>query len=320
MLACVTVLALIGYAAGHAAMFWPPNWQDENGLLGLKSGQHYGSDYIAAYNWLMNHTTIKGEQTIDESMRTMKEAEGVWLKNNTPWLSPGSAYVTSPCGVLTIPRCLGTRCHDGAGGVSHRLSAEDFDFPNVVTTQWTIGSKVEVFWGVAANHGGGYLYRLCKVPKEGVSGITEECFQRTPLRFVGEKQWFQFGEDVSSRIYFLANRTDVGTKPAGSQWTKNPIPGCTVNHNGFYDKTPGCPKGTHFEPIIPEAAGYGSSADDSSNMYFNFTVGDNIQIPDYLEPGKYVLSWRMDCEETPQVWNSCASINLVTYNYNMLIM
>jgi len=231
MLACVTVLALIGYAAGHAAMFWPPNWQDENGLLGLKSGQHYGSDYIAAYNWLMNHTTIKGEQTIDESMRTMKEAEGVWLKNNTPWLSPGSAYVTSPCGVLTIPRCLGTRCHDGAGGVSHRLSAEDFDFPNVVTTQWTIGSKVEVFWGVAANHGGGYLYRLCKVPKEGVSGITEECFQRTPLRFVGEKQWFQFGEDVSSRIYFLANRTDVGTKPAGSQWTiilYQPVPSITM--------------------------------------------------------------------------------------------
>ena len=27
------------------------------------------------------------------------------------------------------------------------------------------------------------------------------------------------------RVYFVANRTDVGTFPPGSQWAKNPIPG-----------------------------------------------------------------------------------------------
>ena len=36
---------------------------------------------------------------------------------------------------------------------------------------------MEAAWGIIANHGGGYSYRLCKVPAEGMSGITEECFQ-----------------------------------------------------------------------------------------------------------------------------------------------
>jgi len=316
--ACASILALIGYAEGHAAMFWPPNWQDENGLLGLNSGQQSGPDIIAAYYWFNNDTTIPGEPTLDESMRTMKEVNGVTLKTNSPWLSPGSAPVTSPCGVLIIAKAEDA-CGGGAGGKSHGPSAEDVDFPNVITTQWKIGSKVEAFWGVSANHGGGYSYRLCKVPKEGVSGITEECFQQTPLRFAGEQQWFQFGEDVNSRVYFLANRTDVGTTPSGSQWTKNPIPGCSDCgagcRNGFFDKAPGCPSGTHFEPIIPEAKGYGMGYteihDDKMDRHFNFTIGDNLQIPDDLEPGKYVLSWRMDCEETEQIWSACSSINLV---------
>jgi len=316
MLVCAIVLALIGYAEGHAAMFWPPNWQDENGLLGLNSGQVTSgphADIISAYYWFTNATTIPGEQTLDESMRTMQEVNGDRLKRNSPWLSPGSAPVTSPCGGLIVAKS-DEYCGGGAGGFSHGPPAEEVNFPNVVTTQWKIGSKVEAFWGVSANHGGGYSYRLCKVPKEGVSGITEECFQQTPLRFAGEKQWFQFGGDVndeSSRIYFLANRTDVGTTPSGSQWTKNPIPGC----NGFFDKAPGCPhENPHFEPIIPEAKGYGKGNGEmhDDKMNFNFTIGDNLQIPDDLEPGKYVLSWRMDVEESEQIWSSCSSINLVS--------
>ena len=36
-----------------------------------------------------------------------------------------------------------------------------------------------------ANHGGGYSYRLCKIPPEGRSGLTEECFQQGHLAFAG---------------------------------------------------------------------------------------------------------------------------------------
>ena len=31
-------------------------------------------------------------------------------------------------------------------------------------TTWKKGSVVTVGWGMAANHGGGYQYRLCKLP------------------------------------------------------------------------------------------------------------------------------------------------------------
>merc|ERR1712003_572828 len=37
-----------------------------------------------------------------------------------------------------------------------------------------------------------------------------------------------------------------------------------------------------------------------------FSVMDEVNVPN--TPGEYVLSWRWDCEQTDQVWNSCADI------------
>jgi predicted carbohydrate-binding protein with CBM5 and CBM33 domain len=39
-------------------------------------------------------------------------------------------------------------------------------------------------------------------------------------------------------------------------------------------------------------------------------VVDQVQVPADLSPGKYVLSLRWDCEQTPQVWFSCADISI----------
>ena len=44
---------------------------------------------------------------------------------------------------------------------------------------------------------------------------------------------------------------------------------------------------------------------------FKFTLVDEVRVPPGLEPGAYALSWRWDCEQTPQVWNSCADITVV---------
>ena len=33
---------------------------------------------------------------------------------------------------------------------------------DVVTTEWVAGGVAEVGWGIIANHGGGYQYRLCR--------------------------------------------------------------------------------------------------------------------------------------------------------------
>jgi len=323
MLAYAIVLALIGYAAGHSAMVWPPIWQDEFGRSGLKTGQQCfpsgdveGFGFTGSCMWFTNNTQIEGEPTLDESMRTYMGAGGADWYRKGPWRSPGSAYVHSPCGVAGgnpygCPEGQEGTVTCPGGGYSHGPFAEDFDFPNVVTTQWKIGSTVEAYWGIIANHGGGYSYRLCKVPEEGVTGITEECFQRTPLRFAGEEQWVQYGEDASSRTYFVANRTDVGTTPAGSQWSKNPIPACGSPDGGWFDSAPGCPGGTQFEPPAAGLAGYGELVAAPGDPTLLFSIGDNLQIPDDLEPGAYVLSWRWDCEQTTQIWNTCSSIDLV---------
>jgi hypothetical protein len=40
-------------------------------------------------------------------------------------------------------------------------------------------------------------------------------------------------------------------------------------------------------------------------------VSDKVVVPTSIKPGKYVLSWRMDCEETAQIWSNCADVNIV---------
>ena len=45
---------------------------------------------------------------------------------------------------------------------------------------------LQAIWQITANHGGGYQYRLCPASEK----ITEECFQKNPLRFDTSKQVF----------------------------------------------------------------------------------------------------------------------------------
>ena len=237
---------------------------------------------------------------------------------NHPWRSPGSAPVHTPCGVLggnpagcpaDAPYGEGNNCPGGGFGYGPR--AEDYPFIDVVTTRWKVGSAVEVGWGINANHGGGYSYRLCKVPDEGRSFLTEECFQETPLDFVGAMQWVQYGEDRNNRTEFRANRTREGTFPQGSQWTKNPIPACAGGWGGVLDKDPDCKEeGTQFPPPAPGLKGFGIQISDPSNYAFHFSIVDQVQVPADIEPGDYVLSFRWDCEQTPQVWSACSTIKI----------
>merc|ERR1712059_55597 len=194
--------------------------------------------------------------------------------------------------------------------------AEDFPFKDVVTTDWVVGSEAEVGWGITANHGGGYSYRLCRLPVDGRSSLTETCFQASHLEFVGDSQWVQYGSDGSNRTEFKADRTREGTFPPGSQWTKNPIPACAGAAGGFFDKDPYCRRGTQFPPHIPGLCGFGVHLDWQTRVRlpvepFHFTIIDKVRIPSDLEPGKYVLSFRWDCEQTPQVWSACSSINII---------
>merc|ERR1711971_847393 len=41
----------------------------------------------------------------------------------------------------------------------------------------------------------------------------------------------------------------------------------------------------------------------------DYEIIDKVKVPD-LQPGRYVLSFRWDCEQTPQIWSQCSDIEI----------
>lgn len=330
--AAVIAGALVGQVEAHANMQWPPTWFDANGSVGLTPGGQCAempSD-TAFCMWFTNNTRIPGPTTLPLSMRTYFTTVPYMFSNtnvpppepppanNTPWLAPGTAPIDSPCGVsggnlrgcpIGKPAPPDGQCP--GGGTPYGSVAENVTFVDVVTTEWTAGGTAEVGFGIAANHGGGYSYRLCPKPPTG-KVVTEECFQAHPLDFDGDMQWVQYGPN-GTRTHFLANRTREGTFPAGSQWTKNPIPACAAVDGGYYTHLSGigCGKlGVQFPPPAEGLLGFGAGQGEPGHWRFLFSVMDRVRVPK-LAVGEYVLSWRWDCEQTTQVWNTCSNIRIV---------
>lgn len=256
---------------------------------------------------------------------------GIDLWTHNPWRAPGTAPIFSPCGndggnPHGCP--VGNASPEGCAGGGYGLGPDALhtDFPGVMTTEWAAGSVVEAFWGITANHGGGYQYRLAKLPAEGKGALTEEMFQQMPLMFHGDDQYVQFGPDLSKRVHFKAVQTNEGTWPAGSTWRRNPIPACKGPGGGSgYPPNPCNFKDTNppdelfqFPPpaksLIPgeTLGGFGNYNGDGGSHpggTMNWSVVDQLQVPS-IEPGEYVLSVRFDCEQTSQVWNTCANIRI----------
>jgi hypothetical protein len=67
-----------------------------------------------------------------------------------------------------------------------------------------------------------------------------------------------------------------------------------------------CPTGLMFPALFPE--GYGGDNDGWNAL--GIEMVDELKLPSTLEAGEYQLSWRWDCEQTPQVWNSCADVTI----------
>merc|ERR1719502_1185050 len=271
-----------------------------------------------------NHAqpTLKFE---DKDLRTYALSEPYRFFDYTkfhPWRYPGSAPVLDPCGIS------GGWFHKGAPfaggspppGVPIGELGSSFPYNQKLYSQtvWIAGSTAEVAWGITANHGGGYQYRLC--PSSSKS--TEECFQKMPLRFVGNTQWIQFGHgmDRSNRTEIPAT-TVTGDKvlPVNSTWRKNPVPACRDPISGGAVGQP-C-LGPMFEPPIPGLYGFGPGACASSipgtscrakellKRNFDFGIVDKVDLAD-VPPGDYVLSFRWESEQTNQIWTSCADVTI----------
>jgi len=234
---------------------------------------------------------------------------------DTPWRAPGTAVPASPCGVHQT---------NGKDGLALQKTPRG--------DPWQAGSTVSVAHSLGANHGGGYSWRLC--PDESLSTSTspddaEKCFQQNPLRFADTQHTLKWKNGTQVKID--AMQTDQGTVPAGSQWRRNPIPanefcaefGCgdcswlqgwDAKANGdcpaFQPPCDGCYGGvvdSHADPA------HGFPEGHSNSGHEDFSVFDDVIVPEGLAPGNYVLQWRWDTESLPhqQVWTNCADISVV---------
>jgi len=260
------------------------------------------------------------EPTLDPALRTFKDffqPEGIYKHN--PWFAPGHAPVYSPCG-LSGGSLTGHAANGGIAAPGYSVGFDGRELPSVGTpVEWVAGSVQSVSWRITgANHGGGYGYRLCPA----TSVLTEDCFQTGHLGFHGDIQWIRFGNGTTVPI--TANRTASGTRPSNSQWTKNPIPACAGESAGFMC-IGGCTE-PQFEPPIPGLWGLGPGGGNGCNgckgpfhlrqMYrhckefMDFDIVDEVFIPQ-LEEGDYILSFRWESEQTPQVWTQCADVKIM---------
>jgi hypothetical protein len=85
---------------------------------------------------------------------------------------------------------------------------------------------------------------------------------------------------------------------------------------GCYAFPAPCPFDTGVLPCDPKTGtrcdGNGMGA--CSSDWVVGLISDEVIIPKDLEPGHWVLSWRWDCEETAQIWQNCADVEIVKGN------
>merc|ERR1712241_312717 len=214
------------------------------------------------------------------------------VKYRTPWAAPGQApSLGGGCGVFggnpwgcpagKDDRPAGSVCgqekpigRGKRGTSSFGTDARLFDFPQMITTEWQVGSIQDVVWTSSGAHRGGYTYRLCKMPEGGRTAIEEECFTKNVLEFATNFTMIKaMGGKYGKGEWEKFEQTDLseGTYPEGSVW--RPV--------GKYVKS---------ELTLRK---------------------DSVVVPSTLAPGDYVLGWRWDGSGGKQVWVSCASMRLV---------
>mmetsp|Transcript_117759 Transcript_117759/g.327992 ORF Transcript_117759/g.327992 Transcript_117759/m.327992 type:complete len:338 (+) Transcript_117759:104-1117(+) len=322
----VLAVSLVSPVDAHGLLTFPPS-NRVGGSLGTG-----GSCAKGECSWFSNLVNTSVAPSLPDYARTIEPnitggPEDVY--RTSPWRAPGRAPVFgSGCGVAGG----GPHSYSGAGSPPPGFAqgADGLTLPGVSAQVWSRGSEVEVAWAISANHGGGYSYRLC--PSNGV--VNEECFQRGALRFAGDESWIVYTNGTWTK--FMRTTASAGTHPAGSEWARNPIPGCrmcptyetcgphvepgpppgsaawndwsicSAGCDGSHiANLPSCPAGTaQFPEPVRGLSSFGKA-------FWDFSIMDRVIVPSNLQPGDYVLSWRWDCEETWQVWQNCADVKIV---------
>jgi len=218
------------------------------------------------------------------------------IYKHNPWRAPGFAPVLDACGMASggpvgAPTSGESKYYKTAFASKGDLGSALPRQPTGVV--WRAGGVATAKWSIRANHGGGYSYRLCPASEP----LTEECFQRHPLRFASRVQQLELAD--GTRVTINGTYVDEGTRPAGSQWAMNPLPYSNSRHPA------------EFPPPCDETVDRTKSDTGrcSGRDPFDTLIADELEVPS-LPAGSYVLGIRWDCEKSAQVWSGCADIEL----------
>merc|ERR1712146_679074 len=58
----------------------------------------------------------------------------------------------------------------------------------------------------------------------------------------------------------------------------------------------------------PASGVYGYDVLSPKDFLHHVSIVDHLAVPQVS--GDFILQWRLDCEQTPQIWNSCADITI----------
>jgi hypothetical protein len=341
------IALFVGLAAGHGSLVIPPPRNTTMTMENRVEWGHNIGCYEDACQWF-NQGCTADCTTCDESNQgfgeshcespdpaykpfinsTMKEFITYDtsdlpdnLKNaldNSPWRYPGKAPVIDSCGVSSgVTKGHNNSAAGGYGVPGFATGTPGSTLPPQERNQWnvwTAGETVEVAMGLTANHGGGYQYRLCPADEN----LDEKCFQKTPLQYANDTSKLFWLAPESGRLDkpMFINATRLSVRDEQDVWTKNPVPAFKCLSGGagahFAHVDLNCPDKPQFAPpagLDSEYWGFFSVVQGNATteqMKWLPFISDFVVVPDY--EGHYVLSWRWDSEQTPQVWTNCADV------------
>lgn len=88
----------------------------------------------------------------------------------------------------------------------------------------------------------------------------------------------------------------------GLEWFEQQV--CAQSCSGI--NLTACPPGMlQFPEPANGLSGYYRS--DDGMVY---SILDRVHVPEAMAPGSYLLSWRWDCEQSHQIWQNCADIQI----------
>jgi hypothetical protein len=114
----------------------------------------------------------------------------------------------------------------------------------------------------------------------------------------------------------ISNKYDAGDgvgNPAcagqgyGPEGTGAPIAACREFLSPACSAEDDAPSKWHFHSHTAGAPVYGIEGACSGD-FMSGSIVDHVVLPADLEPGAYVLGFRWDCEQSAQVWSSCADV------------